>query len=143
MVRFGAVAAFCLTACLVMPGTLLAQQAPAVSTTEFKPLTFWDKVRIGGAYFTDPSYVRGLRIAYGFNSTDIPKDQIDHLIREGKVTPATVNPATGNAVATSDAQTKSMDSAKGTVLLSNSATLLGQPHSTVWVTRDNDRAGDR
>lgn len=108
----------------------------AMSTTEYKPLTFWDRVRIGGAYYTDPSYIRTVRIAYGFNFTDIPKDQIDKLIKEGKVVPATVNPTTGNAVASDAPQTQGQVKPQGMVLLSASATLLGQPHSTVWLTHE-------
>jgi hypothetical protein len=118
------------------PALLLAQQAdvsksPAI--IEYRPLTLWDKVRIGGAYFTDPSYVGSLKIAYGFSAGEISPDQAVTLIKEGKAVAATINPATGNAVTVNDFSEWKKGS--GPVLLSKSDTLLGQAHSTVWLTK--------
>ena len=102
--------------------------------TEFKPLTFWDKVRIGGAYFTDPSYVRTVRIAYGFDADHITQEQVAQLVKEGVAVPAMVNSTTGNALTVANFSDWKGNAGK-TVLLSDSATLLGQPHSTVWLTQ--------
>jgi hypothetical protein len=132
---------FSLSGCLVSSSISMAQQngsrlndAPHVSTTEYRPLTLWDKIRIGGAYFTDPSYVRTVRIAYGFSTGDIAQDQIANLVKDGKAVPATIDPKTGKALPVGNFTWQ--DGSQGMVLLSDSATLLGQPHSSVWLTHE-------
>lgn len=35
--------------------------------TSFVPLTFWEKIKLGGAYFTNPQLVSGAEVAYTYD----------------------------------------------------------------------------
>jgi hypothetical protein len=150
------VAAAILTAGAFFAGTatFAQEQAPIGMTDnkkalapEYKPLTTWDKVRIGGAYYTDPAYVSSLMFAYGFDikEKDLSPDdraKIAKLIKDGTVAPAIINPVTGIAsTLPSTAGSGWVNGVSpGTLLLSKKDTLLGQSHSTMWVTDSADTA---
>ncbi len=147
-----AAAAF-LTAAVFFGGTVMLarEQAPTgrIDKTalglEYKPLTTWDKIRIGGAYYTDPAYVGNLNFAYGFDLKDedlSPDDraEIVQLIKDGSVIPASVNPVTGVASIAPPATGSGWVTGDlpGALLLSNRDTLLGRRNSTMWVTNSAD-----
>jgi hypothetical protein len=129
-------------------GFLFAQQQTEATgqriwSGEYKPLTVWRQMVIGGAYYTDPGYVSNLQFTYGFNLKDIPPDvkgKIPALIKDGEVIPAIVNSKTGIAQTVKagglrdlETSTQAPTGTSGIILLSKSNNILGQPSSTNWV----------
>lgn len=124
-------------------GSPFAQQAetPTIqfAAMEYKPLTLWKKIAIGGAYYTDPSYVGRLRYAYGYDLNDIPqsaKDQLVELLKRGDVSAALISPTTGNASpisAQAVPQIEMLAKKQPVVILTASDTIFGQVSSTDWV----------
>lgn len=55
----------------------------------YKPLTTWEKVKLGAAYFTNPQRVRSLEIVYEYNPmafvTGEQQETLDNLAIEGKI----------------------------------------------------------
>jgi len=40
---------------------------PPIYWTTYRPLTTWDSIKLGAAYFTDPALIRATEIAYQYN----------------------------------------------------------------------------
>jgi hypothetical protein len=59
------------------------------SARSYKPLTTWEKVKLGAAYFTDPQRIRDSEIVYEYNPTSfIASEQqatLDNLASEGRI----------------------------------------------------------
>jgi hypothetical protein len=130
-------------------GSLLAQQAPAqqkapkapiISQVEYKPLTLWRQVTIGGAYYTDPGYVKNLSYAYGFpisSVSEASQPRVRQLLRDGLASVAMVNAKTGNAKTLGN-DTRVFEAgaaapSDGLFIMTAEDSLLGQSPSTVWV----------
>lgn len=63
---------------------------PTVNTdTVYKPLTTWEKVKLGAAYFTDPQRIRDTEIVYEYSPMSFGSEQqlatLDSLANEGKI----------------------------------------------------------
>jgi hypothetical protein len=55
----------------------------------YKPLTTWDRIKLGAAYFTDPHRVRTIQFAYEYDPTSFPagehKATLTSLAKEGQI----------------------------------------------------------
>jgi hypothetical protein len=100
-----------LFALFMLSGVSLAQQpgqqaetaAPkmqAPPSGDYKPLTLWDKIKLGSAYYTDPQLIQNTSVAYSFDPLDFAAkgkgDQLYQLAVDGHIAFGTANKASGS-----------------------------------------------
>jgi hypothetical protein len=52
----------------------------------FKPLSLWEKVKLGAAYFTNPQLSQQLQISYGYDPAEFDPAKLSDLEKQGTVT---------------------------------------------------------
>jgi hypothetical protein len=74
----------------------LKTQAPP--SGDYKPLTLWDRVKIGSAYYTDPQFVQNTPVAYSYGPDNFvgKDDQLYQLALKGHIAFGTANKASGS-----------------------------------------------
>lgn len=107
-----------------------------LKSLEFRPLTTWNKIKLGAAYYTDPRQVQDTLFAYQYDAssflTDSQKAELNKQAQKGNVSCAKFNSDQKSVEPIPcDRLQSSVDQKDGYKVISTEPVLLGKQPETV------------